>query len=225
MDRPFRSFSDMVGDAIGPVSGKTILDIGCGEGAKCRELAAMGAEVTGVEPNTDAIATARHAGGGPRYEVAGADKIPFPDGAFDVAIFTDSLHHIPCRAEALAEAARVVGVRGAILVLEPEADDPSYPVFRLLDDEKQVYEDAQAAIDAGAAKGLFARADTRRFASKFRVATFDQVLDIMRDVDPDRQFDPNNVEEARRLFPLHIEEDAKGRFFTCWARLDILKRA
>jgi SAM-dependent methyltransferase len=49
-------------------------------------------------------------------------KIPYPDGAFDVAVIYSSLHHIPIDAErVLAELARVT--RGQILIVEGVVPD------------------------------------------------------------------------------------------------------
>ena len=36
-------------DALGDVSGKSVIDIGCGEGRFCRLLSDLGAEVTGID--------------------------------------------------------------------------------------------------------------------------------------------------------------------------------
>ena len=46
-------------DALGDLSGKGVLDIGCGEGRFCRLLAGMGAEVTGVDLTAGLVEAAR----------------------------------------------------------------------------------------------------------------------------------------------------------------------
>ena len=48
---------------IGDVSGRAILDIGCGTGELCRALAELGANITGIDPGENAIAQAIELGG------------------------------------------------------------------------------------------------------------------------------------------------------------------
>ncbi len=43
---------------LGDVKGKTILDVGCGGGLMCEPLARLGAKVTGIDADAQAIATA-----------------------------------------------------------------------------------------------------------------------------------------------------------------------
>ena len=49
-------------DALGDVSGKTVIDIGCGEGRFCRLLSELGAAVTGVDLTEALIEQARSVG-------------------------------------------------------------------------------------------------------------------------------------------------------------------
>ena len=46
-------------DALGNLSGRRVLDIGCGEGRFCRLLAGLGAEVTGIDLTTAFVERAR----------------------------------------------------------------------------------------------------------------------------------------------------------------------
>ncbi|MFD0934944.1 class I SAM-dependent methyltransferase, partial [Methylobacterium trifolii] len=51
----------LVHDTFAPLSGRRLVDIGCGPGHLAAALTAQGAVVTGVDPGTDAVraATAR----------------------------------------------------------------------------------------------------------------------------------------------------------------------
>ena len=60
-----------------------VLDIGCGDGQIARALAAQGSEVLGVDPTQLHIDVAIERGGGPRYLLGGATKIPADDETFD----------------------------------------------------------------------------------------------------------------------------------------------
>src|SRR5579859_3511605 len=78
-------------------AGKDIVDVGCGAGALVRELAALGARVTGIEISESqlAAAVARDGDTGARYLVGRAQELPLDDGAADVVVFMRSLHHVP----------------------------------------------------------------------------------------------------------------------------------
>jgi SAM-dependent methyltransferase len=65
---------------------RRVLDVCCGTGRHARALASHGYSVTGFDRDTEAIAAAREAGGGPQYVIVDVrDYRPRPD-AFDVAI-------------------------------------------------------------------------------------------------------------------------------------------
>jgi SAM-dependent methyltransferase len=74
--------------AAGLRSGDRALDVGCGPGALLAELARrLGAgNVAGVEPWEPFQALARAAVPDADVRGAGAERLPFPDGAFDVAM-------------------------------------------------------------------------------------------------------------------------------------------
>ena len=55
---PWRSWSDAM-DALPPLAGKTVLDLGCSIGDQAALLAARGARVIGVDGNEELLATAR----------------------------------------------------------------------------------------------------------------------------------------------------------------------
>lgn len=79
-------------DALHPLAGADLLDIGCGSGFHLGRLAARGARVVGLEPHLPLVDRARTrlvaASGGARTAsvVAGdAERMPFADSSFDVA--------------------------------------------------------------------------------------------------------------------------------------------
>ena len=75
-------------DAAGLRAGDRALDVGCGPGALLGELARrLGADrVAGVEPWEPFAALAREAVPGADVRAGGAERLPFPDGAFDVVM-------------------------------------------------------------------------------------------------------------------------------------------
>lgn len=75
-------------DAIGVMADETALDVGCGSGALLGELAGrLGAEhVAGVDPSEPFLVLAREVVPGADIRLAGAERLPFDDAAFDVVM-------------------------------------------------------------------------------------------------------------------------------------------
>ena len=75
-------------DALGDVSGKQVLDIGCGEGRFCRLLAGMGAEVTGIDLTAGLVDAARGLSNGiGNYLVGNAEDLAgLDDETYDLAV-------------------------------------------------------------------------------------------------------------------------------------------
>ena len=118
------------------LAGVKILDVGCGSGALARVLVAEGGEVTGVDPNLQALTAARSVAPAARFEQAGAEALPFEDAAFDVVLIVNALHHVPLAVmdRALAEAARVTRPAGLLVVIEPLASGSFFDALRVVED-------------------------------------------------------------------------------------------
>ena len=88
------------------------LDVGCGNGAFTEELIARcaPATVTAIDPSDDQLAYARTRLGAKtaNFQVGDAQKLPFGDGSFDVAIMALVISFVPDPDKAAAEMARVV---------------------------------------------------------------------------------------------------------------------
>jgi ubiquinone/menaquinone biosynthesis C-methylase UbiE len=97
---------------LGNVAGLRGLDIGCGEGANTRTVAALGARMAGIDIAPSFIAAAEAAERedplGIVYQVANAAKLPFQDGSFDFAVAFMSLMDTADYVSAVKEARRVV---------------------------------------------------------------------------------------------------------------------
>jgi SAM-dependent methyltransferase len=161
--------------------GKVVLDIGCGDGAFVRELAAAGAEPIGVEVSDDAVARARDKDPDHRYVVGGAERIPLPDASVDVATLMRSLHHVPDPAAAFPELARVV--RAYVWIAEPLAEGDFFELLKPVDDETEVRANAQRAI---AAASGFDRVETIEYDVTIPVPDFDALRDRVLSADPAR---------------------------------------
>jgi len=96
---------------IGPLTGRSILDVGTGTGRAALLLARNGARVTGLDASEPMLVVARQRASQENLTiefVAGdAHAIAFPDRAFDVAISLRVLMHTPDWRRAIAELCRV----------------------------------------------------------------------------------------------------------------------
>lgn len=110
-----------------PLSGKKVVDIGCGQGFFSRALAQRGAEVMGcdIAPELIDFARAAHTPH-TRFEVAPADDLtPISSGMYDSAICTLALQNIKNVNGAIAEAARVLTDGGTFIIVL------NHPAFRI----------------------------------------------------------------------------------------------
>ena len=105
------------------ISGKDVLEIGCGKGRITRDLAQHARRVVASDPDADALEKARVAIAAANVEfMLAPSRIPdLPAGSFDVAIYTLSLHHVPVAemSDSLRKAANRLRENGVIMVLEP----------------------------------------------------------------------------------------------------------
>lgn len=213
--------------AFAPLAGRRILDIGCGPGRLVSALVRRGAIVTGVDPEPGAVAEARALVPDADIRQAGAEALPFADAAFDGAIFLNSLHHVPLDGmdRALAEALRVVGPAGTLLVIEPLPQGPFFEALRPLEDETAVRLAAQDALAAFAA-GLADLVDLREWDRVERFASLDVFLERIVAADPARRdlLDAARPEIARR-FEAHGEPGPQGRMLVQPMRMHRFRQA
>lgn len=101
--------------ALKPAS---LCDVGCGTGVLLTHARSQGIAPAGVEPDPAKVAEANAQGLDVRAGTA--EALPFPDAAFDLVTFENSLHHVTEIGRALAEAMRVA--RRAVVVVDPWFD-------------------------------------------------------------------------------------------------------
>jgi SAM-dependent methyltransferase len=107
-------------DLAGPLEGRNVLDVGCGDGAYALAAARAGAHVTGLDRSAAAVAAARARaaaeGLAADLQVGDASALPFAGDRFDVVLAVTVLCFVDKPAQAVAEMARVLRP-GGVLVL------------------------------------------------------------------------------------------------------------
>lgn len=105
------------------VGGGTALDVGCGAGQFLVELAERGLDVAGVDLAEGMVeaASARLStlGLDGDVRVANVERLPFPDGRFDLVTALGLVEYLPDPTVALREFARVLAPGGHLVVTAP----------------------------------------------------------------------------------------------------------
>jgi len=96
---------------------RRVLDVGCGEGQVSRRIAALGAEVIGLDPTTAQLRVAHERGGPARYLSARSEEIPCRGASFDAVVLCLALEHVDPFEPAIGEVARVLAPGGLFLLL------------------------------------------------------------------------------------------------------------
>jgi ubiquinone/menaquinone biosynthesis C-methylase UbiE len=100
-----------------PLEGKRILDVGCGLGMYVKKMRDFSQEVYGVDVDPEKVAEASRAL--PNIQLASAEKLPFPDGFFDVVLLHEVIEHVEDDRQAIREAHRVIKRGGRIVIFAP----------------------------------------------------------------------------------------------------------
>jgi ubiquinone/menaquinone biosynthesis C-methylase UbiE len=109
---------------VGDVTGRSVLDIGCGSGMNSALLAFRGARVTGIDisPSLVELAVQRARINGiaerTRFLVTSAHDLPFPDRSFDLVVGIAILHHLDVPLVA-RETLRILKPGGRAVFQEP----------------------------------------------------------------------------------------------------------
>lgn len=124
-------------DMIGDLSGKSVLEYGCGEGWITRNLARKRAIVSAFDISIEAMRKTSEvlaaAGVADQCKILqmGAEKLDYPDETFDVAVGFAIMHHLDLNL-AIPELYRVLKPGGVAYFAEPLGSNPLINMYRWL---------------------------------------------------------------------------------------------
>jgi len=124
-------------DSECPLSGMSVLEIGCGNGERTVEIAYRAGRLTSMDPDREILrkAVAKRSHTRTFYLNGSGESLSFRNSSFDITIFTLSFHHIPMhlQAKAISEAIRVTRRSGFIVFFEPDFDGAFFEAEILFD--------------------------------------------------------------------------------------------
>ncbi len=107
---------------VGPVSGRRVLDIGCGDGELALALQQRGATVVGLDASPPMLEAARARASMQQADLAlclgRAERLPFADESFDVVVAVTILCFVPAAEATFAEIGRVLRPGGRLVIGE-----------------------------------------------------------------------------------------------------------
>ena len=116
-ERRLRLITDRI-----PLSGRRVLDVGCGVGAYVRRLRELATEAVGVDIEGERVREG--AGWTPGLLLASAEALPFAPGSFDVILLNEVIEHVGDERRTLAEAARLLPPGGHLVIYAPNRGFP-----------------------------------------------------------------------------------------------------
>ena len=117
------------------LSGREMLEIGCGDGRLSSLLADKVNHLTAIDPDQAMINQAGKKINGVDFRVGYGENLEFNNRSYDIVLFSYSLHHQDC-VQALDEAKRVVRDNGSILIIEPSAESEYTQLVSIFQEEE-----------------------------------------------------------------------------------------
>src|SRR5512135_2545935 len=118
-------------DRIAAISGKTVLDVGCGGGILAESMAGLGATVTGIDLADKSLQVAKlhllESGKQVEYRKVAVEELAAERPAsFDVVTCMEMLEHVPDPAAVIAACAKLVKPNGRVFFSTLNRNPKSY---------------------------------------------------------------------------------------------------
>jgi SAM-dependent methyltransferase len=104
-------------DKYAPLSGRRVLDVGCGLGLYVEQLGRYSDQVYGIDVDVERVRQGANRLG--NLLVAAAEKPPFLPGSFDVVLLHEVLEHVEDDRRVVREADRLIAPGGRIVIFAP----------------------------------------------------------------------------------------------------------
>ena len=117
--------------SVGHLTDKRLLDVGCGMGHLLAEAQRLGADVTGVDVNKQAIAVAERSIGEGRVIHGTLESAALPDSHFDIVTANNLIEHLTQPAQFVSEVRRVLRPAGVLVIMTPDERALFHSVLRL----------------------------------------------------------------------------------------------
>lgn len=216
-------------EALLPLDGARILELGCGRADLTRRIATRGRDRRVLALEVDEIQHAINAAiadlPNVEFGLGGAEAIPAPDASFDVAFMFKSLHHVPVAlmARALEEIRRVLVPGGLLYVSEPVYAGDFNDILRLFHDEQRVREAAFAALQSAVGAGRLELVGQTFFDAPVRFADFaDFEAKVIGVTHTRHVLAPHVLAEVRER--IEARQTSDGVKFAQPIRIDLLRR-
>ncbi len=98
---------------------KKILDVGCGIGMYVKKFSEYSDQVYGVDVDKIKIKETKKNLPKVKFEVAPAEKLPYPDNYFDIILLHEVIEHVDDDKRAIQEAYRVLVSGGQMIIFVP----------------------------------------------------------------------------------------------------------
>jgi ubiquinone/menaquinone biosynthesis C-methylase UbiE len=209
--RMFEPWARLLVDRLEVAAGEAVLDVACGPGSVTRILAGRVGEtgrVTGCDLSEPMLALARTkpATAGDAtidYHQASADRLPVPDGSYDVVTCQQGLQFFPDRLAALREMRRTLRAGGRVGIVVWTSIENSPPFDALAAGVEEI---AGEELAQRYRNGPFGLTDARELSGLLADAGFDDVH-ISQDALPVSFAGPAQVVATLAVTPLAAEVD------------------
>jgi len=211
-----------------PLQDARAIELGCGKAELARKLIERGLVKSVTALEVDKIQHARNCAGaklpGLDFLYGGADDIPLPDAAFDLALMLKSLHHVPIDRldHALREIRRVLKPAGYLYVSEPVYAGSFNDIIRLFHDEGEVRAAAYDALTRAVAHGYMEDAGEITFDMPLAFQDFDDFFNkIVRVTHSELVLTGDKLIDVRQRFEKHMTP--QGARFVRPMRVNVLR--
>jgi SAM-dependent methyltransferase len=208
---------------------KYILELGCGDAQKTRDIATSGVnrKITAME--VDEIAHNKNLQitdlPNVTFGLSGAQDIPLDDESVDVVLMFKSLHHIPTALmeQSLWEIRRVLKPGGLAYISEPVYAGEFNDILRLFNDEQEVREFAFHTLKKVVHDGLFRLVEEIFFSTPRRYEDFTEFENRMINATYSQNcLSEELYRQVKQRFEQHSGDN--GAHFLNPVRVDLLQK-